>query len=36
MGTFLPPVVRAEQTFFLPETLRDLLAWRLRRLNDCG
>lgn len=28
-GTFLPPVVRAKQRFFLPETLRDLLAWRL-------
>lgn len=29
MGTFLPPIVRAEQHFYLPETLRDLLAWRL-------
>ncbi|MCI1857244.1 MAG: bifunctional metallophosphatase/5'-nucleotidase [Sporolactobacillus sp.] len=33
MGTFLPPVVRAEQTFFLPETLRDLLAWRLQTIK---
>lgn len=32
-GTFLPPIVKAEQRFFLPETLRDLLAWRLNALN---
>lgn len=31
-GTFLPPIVRADQRYFLPETLRDLLAWRLNKL----
>ncbi len=32
-GTLLPPIVRADQSFFLPETLRDLLAWRLHQLG---
>lgn len=32
-GTFLPPIVKARQRFYLPETLRDLLAWRLKQLN---
>ncbi|MCO7127313.1 bifunctional metallophosphatase/5'-nucleotidase [Sporolactobacillus shoreicorticis] len=29
LGSFLPPIVKAEQRFYLPETLRDLLAWQL-------
>lgn len=33
MGHFLPPIVRAHQEFYLPETLRDLLAWRLSELD---
>lgn len=33
LGTFLPPVVKAKQQFFLPETLRDLLVWRLKKLD---
>ncbi|WP_100487407.1 bifunctional metallophosphatase/5'-nucleotidase [Sporolactobacillus pectinivorans] len=33
LGTFLPPIVRAKQQFYLPEMLRDLLAWRLKELN---
>ncbi|RYM06192.1 bifunctional metallophosphatase/5'-nucleotidase [Sporolactobacillus sp. THM7-7] len=32
-GTFLLPVVKAKQQFFLPETLRDLLAWRLTQIR---
>ncbi|WKB35137.1 hypothetical protein QS257_15795 [Terrilactibacillus sp. S3-3] len=32
-GTFLPPIVKARQRFYLPETLRDLLAWRIKQLN---
>lgn len=32
LGSFLPPIVKAEQRFYLPETLRDLLAWRLGQL----
>lgn len=32
-GSFLPPIVRAKQQFFLPETLRDILAWRLKTLD---
>lgn len=30
LGHFLPPIVRAKQRFFLPETLRDLLVWQLQ------
>lgn len=30
LGSFLPPIVKAKQRFYLPETLRDLLAWRLQ------
>ncbi|WP_353947549.1 bifunctional UDP-sugar hydrolase/5'-nucleotidase [Sporolactobacillus sp. Y61] len=33
MGHFLPPIVKAKQRFYLPETLRDLLAWRLKEIN---
>ncbi|MCL1631115.1 bifunctional metallophosphatase/5'-nucleotidase [Sporolactobacillus sp. CPB3-1] len=29
LGSFLPPIVTAKQQFYLPETLRDLLAWQL-------
>lgn len=29
-GHMLPPIVSAPQQFYLPETLRDLLAWRLQ------
>ncbi|RYL95674.1 bifunctional metallophosphatase/5'-nucleotidase [Sporolactobacillus sp. THM7-4] len=32
-GTLLPPIARASQRFFLPETLRDLLAWRLSQIE---
>lgn len=31
LGHFLPPIVRAKQQFFLPETLRDLLAWQIQQ-----
>jgi hypothetical protein len=34
LGSFLPPIVKAQHRFYLPETLRDLLAWRLSRLSE--
>ncbi|SFG93067.1 bifunctional metallophosphatase/5'-nucleotidase [Sporolactobacillus nakayamae] len=35
LGSFLPPIVKAQHRFYLPETLRDLLAWRLSQLSEC-
>ncbi|WP_028983973.1 bifunctional metallophosphatase/5'-nucleotidase [Sporolactobacillus terrae] len=34
LGAMLPPIVKAEQRFYLPETLRDLLAWQLSKRSD--
>ncbi|WP_141603781.1 bifunctional metallophosphatase/5'-nucleotidase [Terrilactibacillus laevilacticus] len=29
-GALLPPIAKAKQNFFIPETLRDLLGWKLK------